>query len=244
MIDVHPRTVAVLNDPSVLLLIGEGIRKGDCAVSRGFHCLNLSGVSNYRGTNEKGGKATLHDFGDIALNGRRTPIVYDSDGGTNPQVLQAAKGLQALLRRRQAEAPIVFLPPGPNGEKVGLDDFLLAGGDIEALIAEAERTESGIYVAAAKRYHLTDYGNAERLVDHHRDEIRYCRPADAWYVWNETHWTGDGWALIERRAKETVRTIYRDVEIAASDDEVKAIVDHARKSEAAPRLSALVTPGP
>jgi hypothetical protein len=100
MIDVHPRTVAVLDDPEVMLLVGEGIRKGDSALSRGLHCLNLSGVSNYRGTNEKGGKLTLRDFGDIALNGRRTPIVYDSDGGTNSQVLQAAKGLQALLRRR------------------------------------------------------------------------------------------------------------------------------------------------
>jgi P4 family phage/plasmid primase-like protien len=240
MIDVHPRTVAVLDDPEVMLLVGEGIRKGDSALSRGLHCLNLSGVSNYRGTNAKGGKLTLRDFDDIALNGRRTPIVYDSDGGTNPHVLQAAKGLQALLRRRGAKAPIVFLPPGLNSEKVGLDDFLVAGGDIDALIAEAERTESGIYVASARRYHLTDYGNAERLVAQHRDEIRYCRPADVWHVWNGTHWTDDGWALIERRAKETVRTIYRDVEFAASDDEAKAIVDHARKSEAAPRLSALV----
>ena len=34
MIDVHPRTAAILGDPSVLLLVGEGIRKGDSAVSR------------------------------------------------------------------------------------------------------------------------------------------------------------------------------------------------------------------
>ena len=36
MIDVHPRTVAVLDDPGVMLLVGEGIRKGDCAVSHGY----------------------------------------------------------------------------------------------------------------------------------------------------------------------------------------------------------------
>ena len=34
MLDVHPRTVAVLGDPSVMLLVGEGIRKGDAALSR------------------------------------------------------------------------------------------------------------------------------------------------------------------------------------------------------------------
>ena len=175
------------------------------------------------------------------INTRRIGIVFDSDGASNPQVQEGAKRLRDALLRRHAHAFVLFLPPGPNGEKVGLDDFLVAGGDLDALIAEAEATPSGVLAAAAKRYHLTDYGNAERLVAQHRDEIRYSRPADAWHVWTGTHWTDDGWALIERRAKETVRKIYREVELAASDDEAIAIVDHARKSEAAPRLNALVT---
>src|SRR5215213_6273154 len=240
MIDVHPRTVSILDDPSVLLLIGEGIRKGDSAVSRGYHCLNLSGVYGWRGRNAHGGKRVLADFDDIVINNRRISIVFDSDGSSNPQVQEGAKRLREALIRRHAHAFVLFLPAGPDGEKVGLDNFLVAGGDLDALIAEAEATPSGVLAAAAKRYHLTDYGNAERLVAQHRDEIRYSRPADAWHVWNSTHWTDDGWALIEQRAKETVRKIYREVELAASDDEAKAIVDHARRSEAAPRLSALV----
>src|SRR5215216_2622811 len=65
MIDVHPRTVSILDDPSVLLLIGEGIRKGDSAVSRGYPCLNLSGVYGWRGRNAQGGKRILADFDDI-----------------------------------------------------------------------------------------------------------------------------------------------------------------------------------
>src|SRR5215207_6380695 len=80
MVDVHPRTVAVLDDPSVLLLVGEGIRKGDAAVSAGYHCLNLSGVYGWRGTIARGGKRILADFDDIALNTRRIGIVFDSDG--------------------------------------------------------------------------------------------------------------------------------------------------------------------
>jgi len=241
MIDVHPRSLPVLGDPSVLLLMGEGIRKGDAAVSVGFHQLNLLGVYGWRGTNDQGGKRTLTDFDDIALNDRRLCILYDSDGADDPQVQQGAIRSRDALQRRRAKAFVLFLPPGPNGEKVGEDDFLATGGDLLALILEAEATPTGVFAAKLRRFHLTDYGNAERLVAQHHDDIRYSRPADAWHVWNGSHWTDDGWALIERRAKETVRKIYRDVELAASDDEAKAIVDHARKSEAAPRLNALVT---
>jgi P4 family phage/plasmid primase-like protien len=240
-IDVHPRTVPVLGDPAVRLLIGEGIRKGDAALSHGFHCLNVSGVFNWRGTGARGGKRTLADFDDIALNGgRRVDIVFDSDGAQNTQVQQGAKRLREALLRRGARAVILFLPPGLTAAKVGLDDFLAAGGDLDTLLAEAEATESGVLAAAVRRYHLTDYGNAERLVAQHRDDIRYSYVADSWYVWSGSHWTDESRALIKRRAKETVRRIYREVELAASDDEATAIVKHASRSEAAERLNALV----
>jgi P4 family phage/plasmid primase-like protien len=239
-IDVHPRTVAILGEPSVPLLIGEGIRKGDSAVSHGFHSLNLPGVYGWRGTNAQGGSRTLPDFDDIAINDRRLCIVYDSDGATNPQVQQGATRLRDALLRRHAKAFVLFLPPGLNGEKVGEDDFLVAGGDLAALIAEAEATPSGVFAAALRRYHLTDYGNAERFVAQHRDAVRYCWSAHAWHVWTGTHWDDEARAVIRQKAKATVRRIYREVDLAASDDEAKAIVKHASQSEAAPRLQALL----
>src|SRR4051794_12936575 len=152
MIDVHPRTVTILDDPSVLLLIGEGVRKGDAAVSRGYHCLNLSGVYGWRGRNAHGGKRVLADFDDVAIGNRRIGIVFDSDGASNPHVQDGAKRLRDALTRRHAHAFVLFLPPGPNGEKVGLDDFLVASGDLDALLAEAEATPSGVLVADMVRY--------------------------------------------------------------------------------------------
>ena len=240
MIDVHPRSVAVLGDPAVPLLIGEGLRKGDAALSHGFHCLNLSGVFGWRGTTAGGGKRRLDDFDDITLDNRRVRIVFDSDAATNPQVMTAAQRLRAMLERRGAAVQIIVLPPSANGEKQGLDDFFVAGGDLDGLIAEADAVPSGVLVADQVRYHLTDMGNAERFVAQHRDEVRYSRARDAWHVWTGTHWTDDGWALLERRAKQTVRRIYREAESAASEEEAKAILEHARKSEHAQRLVALV----
>ena len=117
----------------------------------------------------------LPDWDDIALNGRRLAIVFDSDAGSNPQVQDGAKRLREALIRRQAKAYVLFLPPGSHGEKVGEDDFLAAGGDLLALLAEAEATPSGLR-QPVRRFHLTDYGNAERLVAHHHDEFATASP--------------------------------------------------------------------
>ena len=58
-------------------------------------------------------------------------------------------------------------------------------------------------------------------------------------VWAGAYWTDEGGPLssgeLRRRSAASTR-----IELAAVDDEANAIVKHARRSEAAPRLSALV----
>ena len=56
MLDVHPRTVPILRDPSVPLLINEAPAKGDAALGAGFHSLNVAGVFGWRGKNPSGGQ--------------------------------------------------------------------------------------------------------------------------------------------------------------------------------------------
>ena len=73
-LDVHPFGLPKLADPTVPLWVTEGIKKGDCLVSRGCCAIALLGVWNWRGTNDYGGKTALADWEFIALHGRQVYI--------------------------------------------------------------------------------------------------------------------------------------------------------------------------
>lgn len=53
----------------------------------------------------------------------------------------------------------------------------------------------------------TDYGNAERLVARHGDDLRYCHPWKSWLVWDSRRWMQDDTGEVDRRAKETTRAM-------------------------------------
>jgi len=164
-LDVPPRVRSVLGNPKVPIWITEGSKKADSAVSQGLHCLALIGVWNYRGKNTEGGSTVLGDFEQVAWNGREVNIAFDSDAVSKPAVRAAEKRLAGLLKSRKARVRIVRIPPGQNGEKVGLDDYLAAGGTIDELRAstdlEVESPEKGRPDPAAQLIQLTDRLNVE-----------------------------------------------------------------------------------
>jgi hypothetical protein len=132
VVDVPPRVRPLLSDPKVPLWITEGAKKADAAVSRGICCIDLLGVWNWRGRNEHGGLTALADWDSIALKSRTVIICFDSDVMLKPQVRQALARLAAFLKQRGADVRICLLPS--NGtEKLGLDDFFVAGGTVEQL---------------------------------------------------------------------------------------------------------------
>jgi hypothetical protein len=138
-IDVPPALDRVtLNDPAVPLIVTEGVKKADAAVSVGLACVALLGVWNWRGKNAQGGVATLADWDTIVLKGRHVYVCFDSDVTTKPEVAQALSRLRAFLVARKARVRIVYLPAASNGGKQGLDDFLAAGGTAEQIAALAE----------------------------------------------------------------------------------------------------------
>ena len=61
--------------------------------------------------------------------------------------------------------------------------------------------------AAAPRagddHHLTDLGNARRLVGRHGADLRYVHPWKSWHVWDGRRWTEDSTGEATRRIKET-----------------------------------------
>jgi hypothetical protein len=138
-LDVPPPARPYIRDPRTPLVATEGVKKGDSAISNGFGCaLALLGVYNFRGINDDGGKTILAEFEYIALNGRTVYLVFDSDVMVKRAVYGALRRLAGFLAYRGAIVRPVYLPGGPNGEKVGLDDFFAAGHTRDEVLALAE----------------------------------------------------------------------------------------------------------
>jgi len=163
VLDVHPMVRDQLADPAIPLWITEGVRKGDAAVSHGLCCIALLGVWNWRGTNTLGGKVVLPDWESIALNDRVAYIAFDSDVMTKPAVHEALSRLKALLESRRARVRHVYLPAGPGGSKVGLDDYLAVGHTIDELLALAT-PELRMPIGAFHSAHSSATGGEERIL--------------------------------------------------------------------------------
>ena len=123
VLDVPPSTLPHLGDPNVTLWRPtEGIRKADALASVGLRSIALLGVWNWRGKNEHGGLSALPDWHDVALNGRKVVLCFDSDAFQNPDVHHAVEELGRWLETRDARPHFVYLPS--DGAKVGVDDYL------------------------------------------------------------------------------------------------------------------------
>ena len=88
--------------------------------------------------------------------------------------------------------------------------------------------------------HLTDLGNARRLVKRHGQDVRYCGPLGGWLVWDGKRWTVDATGAIERMAKETVAAMYDQAGQLTDQDERARLAGWAIKSESAQRIRAMI----
>src|SRR5262249_33255518 len=155
-------------------------------------CIGLSGVECWSKPREDGpdGKKIgprelIDDLATLPWRGQRVCTVFDSDIVENEGVAWAEFNFSEALAKLGLEARNRRLPSAPSGEKVGLDDYLLthSADELRQLLAAAGRAgrptrrgQSLPFDAAAKGegVHLTDYGNAQRLVERHGQDLRYC----------------------------------------------------------------------
>ncbi len=93
---------------------------------------------------------------------------------------------------------------------------------------------------ASTPFHLTDWGNAKRLVARFGPDFHYEPTSKKWFVWNGQRWVVDQTGEVCRLAKETVRLIYTEAANASSKEERKALAAHANHSEAAARIGAMI----
>jgi hypothetical protein len=114
-----------LAEVSEPLVITEGQKKAEKAAQEGICAIALAGVWNWK---DRIGETSFPspDFELFPLDRRRVFLSFDSDAVSNSNVRHAERDLAAYLKKRfLAQVSIKRLPPGQNGSKVGLDDFLL-----------------------------------------------------------------------------------------------------------------------
>ncbi len=89
--------------------------------------------------------------------------------------------------------------------------------------------------------HLTDVGNAARLIARHGDDLRYVAAWDKWLSWDGRRWQTDETGEVVRRAVETVRWMREQANQEQDAARCQALLAWAHASESASRIAALVT---
>lgn len=139
VLDVHPSARHHVDKMDVPLFITEGIKKADAVLSakipKGGAVLpiGLQGVACWCSEGH-----ALADWWRIPVRGRMVYVCYDSDVMVKEAVHRELVKLVGFLKSRGAVIKPIYLPPGPSGEKVGIDDYLAAGHTLTDALNLAE----------------------------------------------------------------------------------------------------------
>lgn len=205
-------------DPEETVVVVEGERDAD----------NLAAIGMVATTNVSGAGKWLPEYSET-LKGRKVIILPDNDPPGRKHARQVHESLTGIA----ASVGIAELPGLP--EKGDVSDWLEAHkasenpkGDLLKVIsrcvqstpaAEPEPVETKSpqpTLLVGSGPHLTDHGNAQRLVADHGAELRHCHPWKKWLVWQGGRWREDDVGTVHRLAKRTVAKLFRD---ATSDIE-------------------------
>lgn len=130
-----PRTGARLYIPfklnDGLFYVCEGEKKTLAAHQAGMNAAGIGGLWNWLTKGEP-----IDDLELIEWVGRDVVIIPDSDVFQRQDLLKAVYALGRELRERGASVTVAEIPQ-PGRKKVGLDDYLVAGGRVENLEAFA-----------------------------------------------------------------------------------------------------------
>ena len=207
----------VLGDPSYPLIITEGPVKGIVVNGRKLLVVTIQGLHSWH---VKGSTKLLSDFDLIEWEGRDIITAFDHDVLHN---VMSQSGLKRLWRRLMERGARVLNAEMPNlGDgKTGIDDVLAAKGHglpaVRKLLKAAKPATHDDYrhwgLPAAPR--ATDTSRAKMFRDLFRDELRYCKARDAWYVRQGHLWLRDN----DDRVFGMVRNLI-DLMLADAADEI------------------------
>lgn len=207
-LDVHPRNVAKVADPTVPLWITEGVKKADALTSAGACVVALSGVFNWRGQH-----GTLGDWEDVPLRGREVVLCFDADARTNPNVARAMGRLGAWCKSKGVKRVVYLVTPGEvDGTEVkGADDYLAAGGTLEGLRSHGSATAPAVFADNG----FTDARMAETVADDVLEgSYAWCKGLGGWLEWDGTRWRPTD----EKAVTEAVRRYVLDRAAEATEE--------------------------
>jgi hypothetical protein len=164
----------VLGTPAIPLHVTEGELKALKATQEGIPCVALPGVWSWK-QKLHGQSVPVPDLDRVVWRRRKVVVVFDSDVRDKPQVSWAEHALVIELRARGADVSLVRLPPGPKGEKYGLDDYLVAEG-VAAFKALPMQTPQEVDAEQSPYRRLSDLADEYLLrlsTDHHRLSLGY-----------------------------------------------------------------------
>jgi putative DNA primase/helicase len=229
-------------DPREPVFVGEGEKDVDNLARLGLVCTtNCMGAGKWR-----------NEYCEV-LRGRKVVLLPDND----PKGSDHMQAVAQLLEGVASSVKIVELPNLP--EKGDASDWLAAGGTLEALNGLVEQTQEYSQetksvcsaehdsekcaprpAVSSSHPHLTDLGNAQRLVKRHGADLKFCHEQKKWLVWDGTRWAVDSNGEVERRAKHTVISIYAEAAEEEDADRRGCLAKWAAASESRGRISAMI----
>ncbi|WP_423408047.1 phage/plasmid primase, P4 family [Heyndrickxia sp. MSNUG] len=79
-------------------------------------------------------------------------------------------------------------------------------------------------------FHLTELGNAERIIFYHGENLRFCNELE-WLIWNGKVWEEDSKREIEQIAAKTFRALYQESRTVDDESRQKQLYEWAKKCE-------------
>jgi hypothetical protein len=137
---IPPRTYRLIREGTDSIYITEGEKKTLALAQLGLPAIGLGGVWSFKTKDDDG---LIPDLAEIDWEFTTVYVVYDYDPKetTRRHVDVARRRLATLLKEAGAEEVYnVALPPATDGDKQGVDDFLVAHGAeaFHALVGEAQ----------------------------------------------------------------------------------------------------------
>ena len=136
------------------------------------------------------------------------------------------KGLDPLTIRAAIlqENKLKCTPPLPDSE-------------IDLILTAAERYRNE---TPERQETLTDLGNAERLIRHHGDKIRYVNEYKKWIGWNDSRWSFDLPSGIHPLAHKLAKTDMVQEALTLPTDKQNKLILHSIKSQSAGAINAMI----
>jgi putative DNA primase/helicase len=192
----------------------EGEKKALALAPCGYCSVGIGGVYAWK---KKGVNELIDDLAQIRWVGRVVIIVFDYDPKpkTRLYVGGAMRSFASALRAAgAADVLYVELPPGPDGGKQGVDDYIVAHGEdpFKKLVEGAKPVPTVAKPPALKYLEgRTDVANGSRLAERYSEELAYAAEWDRWVMWDCKRWLEDKGLAAVRKAKAIAADLFREV---------------------------------